>query len=301
MKKYLIFRTDRLGDFLLCCILIKSIKRNDSNAHITVVASSKNIDYIKTFDYVDRVILLKKGFFNRIKTLLNLRKKFFDITIVHDGKERSKIINFFLKKNKTFYFDNKNTLISHFDKILLFLKKMNFDFRKDDLNILNKKFEICNKFKIKKNFLVFHYDEKWSNLNYIKHYGNIEPSLTELIFFLNKIQKITNLDVIITSGFDTPILLNDITKFLNNDKITIMLKQGFLELEKIIMKSKLLISCHGSVSHIASAMNIKQIDIIDKSYNYKNWTKHFRNYNYLYRKNFKYLSNEIYKLLNNPI
>ena len=80
-----------------------------------------------------------------------------------------------------------------------------------------------------------------------------------------------------------------------------MLKQGFLELEKIIMKSKLLISCHGSVSHIASAMNIKQIDIIDKSYNYKNWTKHFRNYNYLYRKNFKYLSNEIYKLLNNPI
>ena len=28
MKKFLIFRTDRVGDFILSCILIKSIKRN---------------------------------------------------------------------------------------------------------------------------------------------------------------------------------------------------------------------------------------------------------------------------------
>ena len=100
MNKYLIFRTDRLGDFLLSCILIKSIKRNDPYAHITVLASNKNFDYIKTFDYVDEVVLLKSGFFNRIKTLLDLRKQSYVMTIVHDGKERSKIINFFLKKIK---------------------------------------------------------------------------------------------------------------------------------------------------------------------------------------------------------
>ena len=37
-KKYLFIRTDRIGDFLLSAILIKSIKRSDKNAKITVIA-----------------------------------------------------------------------------------------------------------------------------------------------------------------------------------------------------------------------------------------------------------------------
>ena len=68
---------------------------------------------------------------------------------------------------------------------------------------------------------------------------------------------------------------------------------NFFQLEKITLNSSLLISCHGSISNIASAIEIKQIDIIDNSYRYDKWTKHFRNYIYLYRKNFKDLSNDI--------
>ena len=86
MNKYLIFRTDRIGDFLLSIILIKSIKRNDINSHITVVASNKNYDYIKSFNIVDEVIIFKKGFFNRIKLILSLKKKTFNYIICHDGK-----------------------------------------------------------------------------------------------------------------------------------------------------------------------------------------------------------------------
>ena len=41
MNNYLIFRTDRIGDFLISSILIKSIKLNDKKAHISVVCSSK--------------------------------------------------------------------------------------------------------------------------------------------------------------------------------------------------------------------------------------------------------------------
>ena len=32
MNKYLIFRTDRIGDFLILAILIKSIRRNDPDS-----------------------------------------------------------------------------------------------------------------------------------------------------------------------------------------------------------------------------------------------------------------------------
>ena len=70
MKKYLIFRTDRIGDFLLTAIILKSIKRNESNSHITIVASKKNFDYVKSFDFIDKVILLKKPF-SKKKNFIN--------------------------------------------------------------------------------------------------------------------------------------------------------------------------------------------------------------------------------------
>ena len=61
MNRYLIFRTDRIGDFLISAILIKSIKQNDTSSHVTVIASKKNYDYIKSFKLVDEVILLKNN------------------------------------------------------------------------------------------------------------------------------------------------------------------------------------------------------------------------------------------------
>ena len=72
---------------------------------------------------------------------------------------------------------------------------------------------------------------------------------------------------------------------------------NFIELEKITSNSSVLIACHGAISHVATANNIKQIDIIDKSYNYGKWTNHFRNYSFLYRDNFAKLSDKILNLI----
>ena len=72
MNKYLIFRTDRIGDFLITAILVNSIKRNNPNAIIHVVSSIKNYDYIKSFNFIDEVFLFKKGLLDRIKLINNL-------------------------------------------------------------------------------------------------------------------------------------------------------------------------------------------------------------------------------------
>ena len=45
---YLIFRTDRVGDFLITLPLIKSIKRNNKESKIFIVTSVKNDNYIKS-------------------------------------------------------------------------------------------------------------------------------------------------------------------------------------------------------------------------------------------------------------
>ena len=86
---------------------------------------------------------------------------------------------------------------------------------------------------------------------------------------------------------------------INDHKVKLIENINFIELENIVANSKMLISCHGAISHVASAFNIKQIDIIDtNSLNpYNNWTDHFRNYNFIYRKNFTDLKSEIFKYL----
>ena len=71
MNNYLFFRTDRIGDFLVSAILIKSIKRNDKNSHITVVASNKNYFYVKTLDFSDEVFLYPENFIKKIFFFLN--------------------------------------------------------------------------------------------------------------------------------------------------------------------------------------------------------------------------------------
>ena len=72
---YLIFRTDRIGDFLISAILIKSIIKTHPNAKITVIASEKNFSYIKDFKYIDEVFLLKNNLFDKIKLIFKLKKK----------------------------------------------------------------------------------------------------------------------------------------------------------------------------------------------------------------------------------
>tara|TARA_A100001011_G_scaffold259659_1_gene268040 strand:- start:2960 stop:3853 length:894 start_codon:yes stop_codon:yes gene_type:complete len=297
MAKYLIFRTDRIGDFLLSCILIRSIKRNDSNSHITVLASKKNFNYISSFTYIDKVLILKKGLINKLKTIFVLRKYFFDFSVLHDGKNRSKLINLFLKKKHSLYFNNKDISISHFEKIVKAVSDMGFDFKNYDLNILEEKLIKYSDIENSDDYAVLHYDEKWSNSDYIKNFVNIEPNKSELVYFLNQVQKLTNLKIIITTGINTPKIINDISNSFDKQNFSIKKNLNFLELEKIIINSKLLISCHGSVSHIASALSIKQVDIIDKSYHYNIWNKHFRNYNSIKRKDFKNLSKEICNIL----
>jgi len=298
MNKYLIFRTDRIGDFLLSMILIKSIKRNDKNSYIVVISSEKNYDYIKTFNLIDEVIKLKKGYINRVMLILKLLKHKFNFSIIHDGKKRSKFINFFLNKHNTLKVNNDDIKNSHFIKLKKIIYSMNFKFNPKDLDILTDR-NFFNKEIDKSKYITLHYDEKWSNKTYISKYVDIEPSKEQLLSLINNIRYKSNDQIIITTGVNTPEILKNTISEINNQNIKLIESLNFKELEKIVSRSKLLISCHGAISHVASAYNIRQIDIIDNNSKepYSNWTDHFRNYFPIYRKKFSTLSEEITKLL----
>ena len=212
-------------------------------------------------------------------------------------KKRSKIISFFLNKD-LLIIPNINQSLSYLDDIKKILKILNFTFEDSDLNTLNERDKIIkNDIKFTNNYLVFHFDEKWIYDQYISKYINIEPTFNELFSSLNSIISKTNKNVVVTTGLYAPEILNKMKNDKPNPKIIFFDNTNFFDIENIIQKSYCLISYHGAVSHVAAAMNIKQIDIIDKTYNYSKWTEHFRNYTLLNRKSFNVLSNDIIKLL----
>jgi ADP-heptose:LPS heptosyltransferase len=293
MNNYLIFRTDRIGDFLLTAILINSIKRNDLNSHITVVSSKKNYDYIQTFKSVDEVILLENNFIKKIKLIIKLRFSYYNFIIIHDLKNRSSIISFFLKYGIKIK-PNNNLNISYIDTVKEILLKLNFNFQESDLSTLNNRrydsLDYSNN-----DFILLHFDEKWIYNNYIREYTNIEPAKDDLISFINSLLITSKKKLIITTGVNCPGILNDIAVNNSNTSVKIFKKLNFFDLENLISKCKILISCHGSVSHIAAAHNIRQIDIIEKEKKdfYHKWTAHFRNYFPVYRIRFDELSTKI--------
>ncbi len=293
MSKYLIFRTDRIGDFLLTAILINSIKRNNPQSYIIVVASENNYDYIKSFKNIDEVLLLKKNFINKLYLLKNLLIYKFNSIIVHDGKNRSNFITFFLKSNLKIYCKPPSET-SYINSITKILNTLKFNFLDDDLNTLNDR-SYDKKFDLNDKFVLLHFDEKWIYKKYISSYTSIEPNENELILFLKSIVNKAKKNLVVTTGSIPLEVLNSIFSTNFDKNIFFYNNLKFIELESLVDKCDLLVACHGAISHVASAKSIKQMDIIEKNKInfYNKWTSHFRNHNFIYRKNFNDLSEEI--------
>jgi len=294
MRKYLIFRTDRVGDFLFTLKLIKIIKTNDPCSEITVIGSQKNYKYIQTFSVVDKIILLKNDLLSKIKLIFYLRKNTYDSIIVHDGKNRSKFISFFLKFRKRVVCVT-NLIDTQIEIIKKACQKIHLEFDNECIDFLEKRNHSLVKLPYK-NYIHLHFDEKWKYSEYIKKYTNIEPNEKEFLMFINKIL-IKGKKLIITTGKNPSVLLNNIKNRINDLDVKIFENQNLMQIENIVFNSDLLITCHGWISHIAAAKKIRQIDIIDSSYPYDKWTSHFRNYNFINRKSFNILSNEIIKFI----
>ena len=326
MQKYLFFRTDRIGDFLTSLILIKSIKRNNPKAFITVIASKKNYEFIKTIPYINDVKLYPQNLKEKILLLINLRKNFYDAIGVLDGKKRSIYISILLKANYKFLLTTKsifeklfnfffltilnfNKTSSKIDETKIILNKLKIDFSDTDLNLFDYEIKSSKNLEFVKNFIVLHLDEKWIVDQYSSNQSKIEPNLEQLNDFLINLINKTKKKIVITTGFGESKLINETLfkykklkddLFVNeNNNIFLYKKISFIKLKHIIKNSDLIITCHGAASHVAASYNIPIIDIIEFSLEnfYNKWTKHFRLYKYVFRENFTKLSSNILYML----
>ena len=318
MINILIFRTDRIGDLIFTCPTILTLKEYFKNSNITLISSRKNYDYAKRLGIFDEIITYPKGTLNKISFIKNFSKKEFNYTFIYDGKERSVLLSNFIKSKYKVAITQKRRFLFSFFKIKYF-----FDHEKTDLNTLfQNTLDYCdikktignydfllhkndNKFSEKihlSNYLHIHLDEKWFSDLYIKSYTNIDPQYEDFIDFINSVSK--NSDIIITTGYmDTPIINQLKEKFFEkvnekifhkknfNKSIYLIYKPSFEDIESLLRKAKTLISCHGSVTHVANSLAVKKIDILEenKIEFYKRFTSYLKNYYPIYRSNFIHL------------
>ena len=283
--KTLIFRTDRLGDFIISCPFIKSYKKNFPDTNITLVSSEYNSNYIKNFNFINEIKPLKNEikFFPKliilIKMILALRKSKFKNIIILDGKKRSFFISLFLNGDKSILLQSKDLEI--LSKIFNYKSVINYEIQNQlknfsflasilNFNINQKEIEIYQNYKFekrfyfKKKYIIIHLDEKWYSDFYYKDFTDINPNSFQIKIFIKKIVEITKEDfeIVITTGSKKIEKLDNFisdfetkdhtlfTKTINNTNITFIKNTTFNDLESLVSKSSFLICCEGGISHV---------------------------------------------------
>ena len=98
MKKFIIFRTDRLGDFLIVTNIIKAIKDKYKDSHITVVGSPYNKKIINSYKIINKVIVYNKNssLGEKISIFNDILKSKYYCSLSLDGKSFSNFVNLFI-------------------------------------------------------------------------------------------------------------------------------------------------------------------------------------------------------------
>ena len=299
MKKILAFRTDRLGDYLICSKLLYSLKVK--YGHLTVVCSKTNYKLIVNQNYIDEVILYDKSFtfFTKLKIFIKLFFNFYFLIITWDGKKFSILCSLFLfGKNKVVIIYKKTKKIFNisfnlyrpplwivkifFKKSIIFTSKNNL-FRTEHLptiyknlvsnftdeNNKNYYFEVHSEDEKKyinyvqkyklSKYIFVHFDEKWTDINGIDK---------DLLHILTKVSKDLNIKIIISSYNNN----HNYYKHLKNDynktkthNVILLENLEFNVFERFINYASLNISCHsGSLVQLTGFNKAKCIDIINK-------------------------------------
>ena len=322
MKKFLFFRTDRLGDFLIITNIIKKIKETYKNSHITVVGSPLNKTLLKNYKIIDEIIIFNKNenFFKKIKIINLLLKSNYYAIFALDGKSISSLItlvanskyklgisykfniffDIFRSKPNLFinffiftyyeYFTSKKNLkkIEHLPSLIIKLaNRLNFRLNSKQLYY----FPVSKKHKI--NFEKI-YKKKIKSRYILIHldekWNDILDIQNNLYKSISSFQKKIKMKVIITSNNN---FFEYYKKFKQqaslNKNIYILESLNLMIFERFIAYSQYSISCHsGFLVQVSGCNQTKIIDIINKKDYlwYSCWKPLNTKHKFVYKSNF---------------
>ena len=329
LKKILVFRSDRLGDFIISKSVLNDLIHTKKFS-IDIVVSDKNYNYIKNFKSFNKIFTYKNSFFQFFIDYKNFFFKKYDYILIHDGKRRSHIISLFFRGKKFSLIKfSKSSLYFNFIKIFNFSTYYNSEnnLLLDNLQFLNLLINENSKFKHEnfyfdydfdnsfhlnnKKYCVFHLDEKWFKDYYYKDFTYPE---WDFVFFNNIIDTLSkkfNLPILITTGSLNVKFVNDLINkyfikkneniFFHNemkDNVILLNNLSFRQIEYVLKENcNILIACEGGITHLSHNLKIKTFAFIqgDRKNFYKHWTGHMTNIKLYERSN----SENTIKILSN--
>ena len=324
MNRYLIFRTDRIGDFIFSRMLTNSIKINNPKNKIDFVCSNYNFKYIKNYKDIHKIYILDKYNISlMIKNMMEINNSNYDYIIILDGKRRSVFFSIFLNAKNKFavlkdfrpylilkiFFNNyfiNSDVNSQFDNFKILINYLNIKVPDKIDYYQNYKFK-KNKFKnLYSKYTLLHLDEKWFKGFYYNDYKDINLSINNFSKFVNTINKKLKKDIIITSGLFNIETFNSIKKFYFNKikkniyvsnkfkfKLMIVENTDFQDLENIVKKCDELICCEGAISHVSHSFNKKTYALINNVKIGNFWTNHMKNVKLIKRDTINNISKQI--------
>ena len=327
MSKYLIFRTDRIGDFIFSRVITDSIKKNDPQSTIDCVCSRYNSNYIKNYKDIKNIYILDKyNILQLLKILFVINKKRYDKLLILDGKRRSIFFSIFTNVKKKYVllksFKSKIILNLFFDKYFI-NSETNSQFQNFTslINFMNfkipKKIDYYNSYDfnnyhnkaIKGKYNLLHLDEKLFEGYYFNDFRYMNLNHLNFNLLIKTILKKNNINTIITSGQFKIDQLNLIKKIHFNKinanlyiskkygkKLIILDNTSFRDLENIVKRSNYLICCEGAISHVSNAFDIKTIALVQNLAFARFWTSHMKNIKLIPRTSVKNICKMINKL-----
>ena len=328
MAKYLIFRTDRIGDFITSQAVTSSISGFSKKNQIDIVASRYNSKYINNFKYIKNIYTFDKTGYkilDFLNLIFKLKNKKYDYLIVLDGKRRSFFSGIFINSRikicflKEFY---PKFLILLFYKKYLKNSETNTQFKNFQilLNYLDVKLPLSinyyrkyrfvkNKYNFKKPYLHLHLDEKWFKNYYFHDYDYMNLNSKKIYLFIKVLIKKFKTNIVITQGFKKVDVLHKFkfqyfknlksNKIKFKDKSIILIEDtSFGDLENIVKNCKILICCEGAISHVSHSFNKNTISLIqrDRIITTNFWIGHMKNIKTVFRDDIKKVTRDILKL-----
>ena len=290
MKNILIFKTDKLGDFINISSIIINIKKKFPNCQITLICSNYNYPIAKHYSNNIKLLVLKKPFlFFLIKNFNRVFFKKYDLLLQLDGKSNSYLTSIFIRskikacikfiKNKKIL--GKNILINRPNFFYNFFFNL-FEISYEDYNLKNNSefhyltlyFKLLKKLnipivdnkhylsfnpshnisKFDKGYYFFQIDQRWEQFN-----SDIINNLIKKIIYLSKDNKI----VIASNVGSNKVFFKLEADLSNNRSIELIKSPNINETLSLIYYSQTCVSSHsGLIVHSAAALKKNIIDLV---------------------------------------
>lgn len=266
-KNILVFRNDRLGEFILTLPAIEALKEAWPKANLTLVVNSALAELAGALVFVDKVLVWEADVhkFSQIyKFATQIRKYHFDLCVIFNPSKEFNIISFLAGIPIRLGYNHKWPFLLTYkvtdNKYLEECHEVEYNLRfLEAIGLKPLRVNPSLKMKIEsgqivnlENYIVLH---PWTS-DMIKQW-----SLESFVMLAKKIALETEYLVKIVGGKEALFRREQLFKGLPDKVVNLTGKTNLLELAIVLKKARLLISCDSGPVHLACAIGVPVIVI----------------------------------------